>query len=77
MTTIGAGWLKQDKNENMFISTKFDEAILPFTVTAEKMLVIRPNKGKQEPNQPDYYIDIFVPKRQEQSQPKTNSGFPE
>lgn len=61
MTTIGAGWSKADKNGNFFISTTFDKAILPLTLTSEKKLVIKPNKSKTEDLQPDFYIDIFVP----------------
>lgn len=50
MTRIGAGWLKPDKNNDLFISIKLDEGILPLTITNEKMLTISPNKTKQEEN---------------------------
>lgn len=76
MTTIGAGWTKKDKNGDFFISTKFDEAILPLTLTSEKRLVIKVNKNKEEDNQPDYYIDIFVPQEQKTEKIQTNTGFP-
>ena len=66
MTRIGAGWLKPDKNKELFISTKLDEGILPLTITNEKMLTLSLNKTKQEANQPDYYIEIFVPKKKEE-----------
>lgn len=64
MTTIGAGWLKEDKNKSMYISVKLDDAILPLTITNDKMISIRPNKNKENNKQPDYYVDLFVPKKQ-------------
>lgn len=76
MTTIGAGWTKKDKNGDFFISTKFDEAILPLTLTFEKRLIIKVNKNKEEDNQPDYYIDIFVPQEQKTEKIQTDTGFP-
>nr|DAH34512.1 MAG TPA: Protein of unknown function (DUF736) [Bacteriophage sp.] len=76
MTTIGAGWTKKDKNGDFFISTNFDEAILPLTLTFEKKLIIKVNKNKEEDNQPDYYIDIFVPQKQKTEKIQTNTGFP-
>lgn len=76
MTTIGSGWSKADKNGNFFISTTFDKAILPLTLTSEKKLVIRPNKSKTEVLQPDFYIDIFVPQEQKTEKSQTNTGFP-
>lgn len=81
MTRIGAGWLKPDKNKELFISIKLDEGILPLTITNEKMLTISPNKTKQEEIQPDYYIEIFVPKKKEEQKTekkveKNNTGFP-
>lgn len=82
MTRIGAGWLKPDKNNEFFISVKLDEAILPLTITNGKMLTITPNKTKQEENHPDYYVEIFVPKKKEEQKTeekkveKNNTGFP-
>ena len=40
-------WTKKDKNGDFFISTKFDEAILPLKLTSEKRLVIKVNKNKE------------------------------
>lgn len=76
MTTIGSGWSKADKNGNFFISTTFDKAILPLTLTSEKKLVIRPNKSKTEDLQPDFYIDIFVSQKPKAEKILTNTGVP-
>lgn len=65
MTRIGAGWLKPDKNNELFISVKLDDGILPLTITNDKMITINPNTTKKEENQPDYYFDIFVPKKKD------------
>lgn len=51
------------------------------TITNEKMLTISPNKTKQEEIQPDYYVEIFVPKKKEEQKTekkveKNNTGFP-
>lgn len=64
MTTIGAGWLKEDKNGEHYISCKIDEALLPLTLTPDKLLSIRPNKNKTAGSQqPDYYLDLYIPKQ--------------
>lgn len=76
MTRIGAGWLKQDKNEEHYISTKFDDALLPLVITPEKRITIKPNKDKTKENQPDYYIESFVPKPQEKETVKESEEFP-
>lgn len=77
MTRIGAGWLKEDKNKEHYISTKLDEAILPLTITAEKMLMIRPNKNKENGSQqPDYHIEIFVPDKTKGTVDRETSEFP-
>lgn len=72
MTTIGAGWLKTDKNEQHFISVKIDEAILPLTITKEKMISVKPNKKKESDNQPDYYLDLYIPDKTKSKKAETN-----
>ena len=73
MTRIGAGRLKPDKNNELFISVKLDEGILPLTITDDKMLIINPNRTKNDKTQPDYYIDIFVPKKKEETKETKNT----
>lgn len=78
MTKIGAGWLKEDKNKDLYISVKLDDAILPLTITQDKKLMIRPNKNKENgSSQPDYHVDLFVPdKTSGQKEDIDRSDFP-
>ena len=77
MTRIGAGWLKEDKNKELFISVKLDNAILPLTITEDKKLMIRPNKNKESGSaQPDYHVEIFVPDKNKEIIDRENSEFP-
>lgn len=62
MTTIGAAWLKQNKNEEYYYSLSFDDAIQPFTITSDKRITLKPNKNKVDnPNAPDFFIDVYKP----------------
>ena len=61
MTRIGAGWIKQNKNDEYYTSFTIDEALLPLTITKDKRLVALSNKNKTEEKQPDYYLDLFIP----------------
>lgn len=76
MTRIGAGWLKQDKNGDHYISVKLEENLLPLVITPEKRITIKPNKDKTKENQPDYYIDSFIPKPQEKETANGDDEFP-
>lgn len=77
MTRIGAGWLKQDKNGEHYISAKVDDDLLPLVITPEKRLIIKPNKDKTKDNQPDYYLNIFTPKQQTNNDTEDeNTDFP-
>lgn len=63
MTTVAAGWIKQNEDKGTYISISFDKAIMPFTITPEKRFVLKANKSKtgENPNAPDYYLDCFIP----------------
>ena len=77
MTRIGAGWLKIDKNNEHYISTQIDEAILPLTITPDKVLIIKPNKNKEDDKHPDYYLELYKPKKKEDKvKEKEDTGFP-
>lgn len=76
MTRIGAGWLKEDKNGEHYISGKVDEDLLPLVITPEKRLIIKPNKDKTRENQPDYYLNVFTLKPQEKETTNENEEFP-
>lgn len=76
MTRIGAGWLKEDKNGEHYISAKVDEDLLPLVITPEKRLIIKPNKDKTKENQPDYYLNVFTPKPQEKETTNDSEEFP-
>lgn len=68
MTRIGAGWLKEDKNKEFYISCQIDEEIQPLTLTPDKRLILKPNQNKQEEKQPDYYIDLWKPKQEKEAE---------
>lgn len=63
MTTIGAGWQKQNDNGEFYTSWSFDKAIMPFTITEDKRFVSKQNKNKtgDNPNAPDYWLECFIP----------------
>lgn len=61
MTTIGAGWKKQDKNGNPYISFAVDKALLPLTLDSTKLISAYPVKEKQTDKSPDFRLDIFIP----------------
>lgn len=62
MTTIGAGWVTENKDGDFNTTIKFDKGILPLTITENKRLILKPNKNKSNNvKAPDYYADIFVP----------------
>ncbi len=66
MAQIGAAWLKHNEETGKFtIQPKFDEALLPLTITSEKRLILKPNEHKTKETQPDYYIDMYIPKQKE------------
>lgn len=75
MTRIGAGWLKVDKNKEHYISIKIDDALLPLTITTDKVLIMKPNRNKEGDKQPDYYLDLFVPKKEDKATEKEDTGF--
>ncbi len=66
MTTIGAGWKKKDKNNNPYISWVIDEAIQPLVINRGKMLNAYPVKEKKNENSPDFRLELFCPKKQEE-----------
>lgn len=66
MTTIGAAWLKQNKNGEYYYSLSFDREIQPFTITADKRLVLKENKNKDKNEKaPDFFIEVFIPEMTE------------
>ena len=71
MTTIGAAWIKQNKNDDYYYSLSFDEAILPFTIDKNKRMVLKENKNKGDrETAPDFYIDVFVPDKNKKQDTK-------
>ena len=64
MTTCGCGYQKTDKNGKPFIGISFDKALLPFTITDEKRFSLRRNENKKDPEskQPDFLLDVYIPK---------------
>ena len=71
MTTIGAGWKKQDKKGNPFISLTIDEELLPLTIDSTKKLSIFPIGDKQSEKSPDFRFVIFKPE-EKTDEPKTD-----
>lgn len=67
MSTVGAGWKKQDKNGNPYISASIDEALLPLTIDSNKRLALYPIKDKKSDKSPDFRIDLYVPKEKEEN----------
>lgn len=68
MTRIGAGWLKEDKNKEFYIACKIDEEVQPLTLTPDKLLILKPNQKKTEEKQPDYFVDLWKPKQEKETQ---------
>lgn len=75
MTTFGAGWKKQDKNGNPYISFSIDKALLPLTIDDKKMIAAYPVKEKKDENSPDFRLDIFIPKNNKENNIK-DEDFP-
>ena len=71
MTTIGAGWKKQDKNGKPFISLSIDKELYPLTIDENKRLSIFPIAEKQSDKSPDFRIVLFTPEEKEE-EPKTD-----
>ena len=61
MTTIGAGWKKQDKNGKAYISISIDKELLPLTIDDTKKLSIFPVSEKPNEKAPDFRLVLFVP----------------
>ena len=72
MTTIGAGWKKQDKNGKSYISVSIDEELLPLTIDASKKISIFPVTEKKSDKSPDFRIVLFKPTEQTQEVPTTD-----
>ncbi len=68
MTRIGAGWLKEDKNKEFYISCSIDEEVQPLTLTPDKRLLLKPNQKKTEEKQPDYYLELYKPKEKKETE---------
>lgn len=66
MAQVGAAWVKtNEETGKTTIQPKFDEALLPLTITAEKRLILKSNEKKVKPEQPDFFIDMYIPKPKE------------
>ena len=72
MTTIGAGWKKQDKNGKSYISISLDEELLPLTIDATKKISIFPINEKKSDKSPDFRVVLFKPTEQTQEAPTTD-----
>ena len=71
MTTIGAGWKKQDRNGKHYISLSIDEELLPLTIDKDKRLSIFPVAEKQNEKSPDFRVVIYKPE-EKSDEPKTD-----
>lgn len=67
MSTVGAGWKKQDKNGRPYISTSIDKALLPLTIDNTKRLALFPVKEKKNDKSPDFILDLYVPEEKEEN----------
>jgi len=72
MTTIGAGWKKQDKNGKAYISISIDKELLPLTVDENKKISIFPIAEKPSDKAPDFRVVMFMPNEDE----KKGEEFP-
>lgn len=64
MTRIGAAWLKNNEETGKYTTQiRFDKALLPLTITSDKMMILKTNEGKTEDKQPDYFVDLFIPEK--------------
>lgn len=68
MTTIGAGWKKQDKNGKHYISISIDRALFPLTIDENKKISIFPIAEKQNENSPDFRVNMFIPEEKEEKE---------
>lgn len=75
MTTIGAAWLRQKENsKDFYYSISMDKAILPFTFTEEKRLILKENKNKANNDKaPDFYLDIYIPNKEKPAPKETST----
>ena len=65
MTTIGAGWKKQDKNNKPYISISIDRELLPLAITENKKISIFPITEKPNEKSPDFRVVMFMPEEKE------------
>lgn len=72
MTTIGAGWKKQDKNGKHYISISIDKELLPLTIDEKKKISIFPVTEKPSDKAPDFRVVLFVPSEKEEEAPETD-----
>lgn len=72
MTTIGAGWKKQDKNGKYYISISVDEELLPLTIDTTKKISIFPIGEKKSEKSPDFRVVLFKPSEQNTEAPSTD-----
>ena len=72
MTTIGAGWKKQDKNGKHYISVSIDEELLPLTIDSDKKISIFPVAEKRTDKSPDFRVVLFKPGEQNAEAPTTD-----
>lgn len=64
MTRIGAGWIKHNEETGKFTTQiRFDEALMPLTITPDKLMILKTNENKTEDKHPDYLVDLFIPKK--------------
>lgn len=75
MTKIGAGWKKLDKNNNPFISWEIDEAIQPLVIDKGKKLNSYPVKEKKTEKSPDFTLELFCPKKQDENNEQIDDLF--
>lgn len=78
MTRIGATWLKTDKNNEIYYSVSVDKEIQPFTITQDKMLILKPNKNKGiNEKAPDFYLEVFCPDKEKKQKNTENTYIDE
>lgn len=61
MTTIGAAWVKTDKNNLTYISLTLDKALLPLTIDNTRRIALFPVKEKASDKSPDFKVDLYIP----------------
>ena len=70
MTSIGFSFdgVKQDKNGNEYYIITVNKDITPFIIDGSKLLCFKKNPHRKTDKSPEWVLDSFVPKKQEQKE---------